>query len=58
MEGVNNEMTILDLIKAYRLINIYRVFNPINNVSQMDYFRKPDTVITESVHNYKNNRGP
>ena len=51
-------MTILDLIKAYRLVNIYRVFNPINNVSQMDYFRKPDTVITESVHNYKNNRGP
>ena len=40
LEGLNNGMTIIDmeLTKSFRLINIYRCFNPTNGLSAKKNF--------------------
>ena len=40
LEGVDNSLAIIDieLSRKYRLINLYRVFNPQNGISQKNYF--------------------
>ena len=39
LEEINNGLIIMDVEMGakYRLINLYRIFNPLNGVSQKDY---------------------
>ena len=50
LEGCNNHLVIIDLMlnKPYRLINLYRVFSPQNNVTQKDFFANQLQCITNA----------
>ena len=50
LEGCNNHLVIIDLMlnKPYRLINLYRVFSPQNNVTQKDFFTNQLQCITNA----------
>ena len=41
LEGINSHLIILDVVgtRKFRLINLYRCFNPLNHVTPRDFFR-------------------
>ena len=51
LEGVDSGLIIIDLHlkKEYRLINLYRVFNPVNNMTQREYFKYQLTLIATAL---------
>ena len=40
LEGVDSHLAIIDvnMLKSYRIINVYRTFNPPNNETQLEHF--------------------
>ena len=53
LEGLNNGMTIIDmeLTKSFRLINIYRCFNPTNGLSAKKNFTNQLCIIENAATN-------
>ena len=46
----------LELSEKYRIINVYRVFNPINGVTQVEYFKNLINLIKLALHNLGNRK--
>ena len=42
MEGVDSHLAIIDvnMLKSYRIINVYRTFNPPNTETQLEHFKR------------------
>ena len=51
LEGTNSNVIVidLDLTKKYRLINLYRLFNPPNNVGQVEHFANQINIIKNTI---------
>ena len=58
LEGVDNSLVIIDieLSSKYRLINLYRVFNPQNGISQKNYFISQLNKIKIAIENKGNHK--
>ena len=51
LEGINNHLVIIDvnMIKSYRIINIYITFNPPNNETQLEHFKRQLEMIRNAI---------
>ena len=53
LEDQDSGLVIIDLELAenYRIINVYRVFNPVNGTTQLDYFKNQIRLIKPALNN-------